>query len=387
MANYAYQQLSSTGRPIRLLTLLPACNLEDGLQCHVTTVDLDDNPSYLALSYCWGGVIKDAPISLDDKKTLITTSLSIALRNIRRHFRNDGQGVHVWADAVCINQSDHAERSSQVQMMGDIYSQARQVMLWLGEESNMSDLAMDFIQAMGTGDFSANDQSTSSNLPDFKGARGWVALEMWSLRSVWNRIWILQEFVLPRELILLCGIKSLDGHVLKLAFERWHTDVESEPGSIEVHRDDLHDNLRSMFRMWSLHGAWHTLRNARQLNGETPDIEKILSPPLTLTATDPRDMIYGLLGITKHNFAVDYSRTTRDIYVEFALGALQQGHFSVLDAAGCGLVEPKDRSCALPSWVPDWYSVSKAGFLMEPSLLRRGRYHTAAIKFACAWSV
>jgi hypothetical protein len=39
---------------------------------------------------------------------------------------------YFWIDAICINQDDIPERNSQVQMMGDIYTNATFVMIWLG---------------------------------------------------------------------------------------------------------------------------------------------------------------------------------------------------------------------------------------------------------------
>lgn len=38
----------------------------------------------------------------------------------------------IWADAVCINQQDDAEKSHQVPLMGSIYSLAKTDAVWLG---------------------------------------------------------------------------------------------------------------------------------------------------------------------------------------------------------------------------------------------------------------
>lgn len=39
----------------------------------------------------------------------------------------------MWID-VCVNQEDLEERSQQVRLMKDIYSQTWQVVVWLGED-------------------------------------------------------------------------------------------------------------------------------------------------------------------------------------------------------------------------------------------------------------
>jgi hypothetical protein len=39
----------------------------------------------------------------------------------------------VWVDAICINQTDDLEKEHQIDLMRDIYSSAREVIMWLGE--------------------------------------------------------------------------------------------------------------------------------------------------------------------------------------------------------------------------------------------------------------
>ena len=47
--------------------------------------------------------------------------------------------LQIWADAVCINQNDLDERSSQVSMMGHIYKNAHQCQVWLGTVEEIKD--------------------------------------------------------------------------------------------------------------------------------------------------------------------------------------------------------------------------------------------------------
>ncbi|KAF2181338.1 HET-domain-containing protein, partial [Zopfia rhizophila CBS 207.26] len=48
-----------------------------------------------------------------------------------------------WIDTLCINQNDPEERTSQVELMGAIYSAAKRVVIWLGEEDTASQKAID----------------------------------------------------------------------------------------------------------------------------------------------------------------------------------------------------------------------------------------------------
>ena len=51
----------------------------------------------------------------------VTEILETALKNMK-HGENN---ISVWADAICINQSDRDEKSVQVAMMGDIYAHGK----------------------------------------------------------------------------------------------------------------------------------------------------------------------------------------------------------------------------------------------------------------------
>jgi hypothetical protein len=57
----------------------------------------------------------------------------------------------LWVDALCINQDDIPERSEQVNKMGSIYTNARRVVLWLGEEADDSTSALTTLRSLGEG--------------------------------------------------------------------------------------------------------------------------------------------------------------------------------------------------------------------------------------------
>jgi hypothetical protein len=113
--------LDPSERQIRHLTLTSSAS-ERILQCALHTVSQASNPEYTALSYVWGDEKIRSTIEINGQMTSITTNLDTALRNL---WQKQGEGVSVWADAICINQADDKEKASQVRMMGDIYSNGK----------------------------------------------------------------------------------------------------------------------------------------------------------------------------------------------------------------------------------------------------------------------
>ena len=111
-----YTPLDSAGKEIRLLKIASALEYEP-LNCSLEPVSLND-ACYTALSYCWGDANDRVDIAVNGQNISITRNLESALR----HMRNVDQDTVVWADAICINQQDDAEKNVQVGAMGDIYS-------------------------------------------------------------------------------------------------------------------------------------------------------------------------------------------------------------------------------------------------------------------------
>lgn len=118
-----YKKLQS--RQIRLLKLQQG-RPEDELKCELIVRSLDTHLSYEAVSYVWGVATQPKFLDCSDGYVQISPNLERALRVIRKRDRSR----LVWADQICINQSDTAERSVQVGMMGDIFNQAACVIMW-----------------------------------------------------------------------------------------------------------------------------------------------------------------------------------------------------------------------------------------------------------------
>lgn len=123
-----YEHLDQQDHSIRILRLLPGRWL-DNIYCELQTVSLDDNPAYHALSYVWGNPQDTGLITVNGSPFQATKNLITALRRLR-------SSIHLkvfWVDAVCINQLDTNEKTSQLGMMARIYKSAADVQVFLGE--------------------------------------------------------------------------------------------------------------------------------------------------------------------------------------------------------------------------------------------------------------
>jgi hypothetical protein len=110
---------------------------------------------------------------------------------------------YFWIDAICINQKNREERNQQVNIMGDIFSIAAYVLVWLGPWNDSSNFATDCI-------VHANLNADAENVfPEtFKQKRADSVRSLLN-RRYWKRVWIIQELILAREIIVLCGTRLL----------------------------------------------------------------------------------------------------------------------------------------------------------------------------------
>ncbi len=116
---------------IRVLKLSPASTPSDPLHCTLVQICIETSPihPYTALSYSWDAQIASQPIQCDGGALLITANCVAAMRALRK----TDETVTLWIDSICIDQSNLAEKSMQVALMGQIYSLASSVIVWLGE--------------------------------------------------------------------------------------------------------------------------------------------------------------------------------------------------------------------------------------------------------------
>jgi hypothetical protein len=188
-------------------------------------------------------------------------------------------------------------------------------------------------------------------------------------RSWWSRTWVLQEISLAQKAGFVCGTKCLSRGrctAALVAFNALRSVLQDKliyskatltPYQSSVAKADLNDRPSIMLGMWYVQKykplpLIALLRATCSRGTQSP----IPSTAHHLEATDPRDKIYGLLGLAadsdelkKFGLQPDYNQSCQDVYTSVTAAMLKQGQLSVLSLSQF----PKALT-GLPSWVPDW---------------------------------
>lgn len=166
----------------------------------VQSLDVDDAVvEYEALSWCWGQEVKDRAIRIREGskyyRLAVTRDLTLALKYLRHPHKER----ILWIDALCINQANHEERNHQVQMMARIYSGATQACIWLGEDTDDSTTAIEFINEI----MKLENIDTISAKKE--NASKWQSLLLLMQRPWFSRRWVVQEIALAKSATIYCG--------------------------------------------------------------------------------------------------------------------------------------------------------------------------------------
>jgi ankyrin repeat protein len=288
MALYKYQAIDLDRPAIRLLRLLKG-KFRDNIQCELFQAWIGQSEGgmpYEALSYTWGTIEKNATITADNSNMRVTSNLYTALQYLR--FKEEDRIL--WIDAICINQENMAERRHQVQHMNYIYKEAERVVVWLGEGTEESDLIMDSIKRLQENNVKVEGDWRLSALLwiDPQAGLGDInirqlnelrkGMELMLRRPWFRRIWILQEIANARVAIIHCGKKSVSART----FAQVPSIIGLRP---EPHSQAILDIMPGLSRKESW---WGQNRNLHTLLVKFRESE----------ATDDRDKIYALLGIS-----------------------------------------------------------------------------------------
>ncbi|KAK1992953.1 HET-domain-containing protein [Colletotrichum falcatum] len=387
--HYSYSPLSGP-RSTRLIMLHASKGAASPLSCKLVEVSIDAAPVYQALSYTWNGEAPSEPMTVTDdgnashrSQTLVVTpNCAAALRLLRKRIKLKDRvsRVGLWVDAVCINQSSNDEKSAQVAMMATIFRNARDVVVWLGEEwtpRSRRDLLparivgpfvkprlVDFwipvsfhLRPLVTKQLALHTylRLASYNIAMAKAITDFLlrvsphgVLPGIQQAPYWTRAWTVQEFA-HLSATLLCLDAGLC-HFRRLKVLSDDISWSESISTMEFHAECV--GFSESGTIPAPHDFWEGIFNKK--------------------ATEPRDKVFAMRELFPSilgGITVDYSRPVKDLFTEatrrviVTTNRLENLHYSVKET-----LDADD----FPSWAVDWAPGSEWSRLLSWFRLRPG---------------
>lgn len=415
---YQYKSLNRERQEVRLLCFAADDAPHTGfskepLKCtikHLSTL-IEPLPEYYAISYTWGDSQRRGTILVGGKPITVPLNAEIALRYLLTSKQREKATappvlldatilaespvdvkspaapdwpeteIRFWIDSICINQHDFDEKSWQLLLISDIFSQARATLIWLGDDrdkgseaainsiscvvdrcrdetNNLEDL-FDTIWAVSPRELSP--RSFKQPLP--------LEIDLAALQTFYSspwfqRLWALQESVLATRPICYRGSHSISYYDVTLA-ARWiwyRTFGRLSPEDNQYTNHTI--GIQNASSMWDMISTSFIVPRV---------LSNLVLLGMRFDTTDPRDHIYAILGLLNDgdfaNLRVellpDYAVSLSELYTRTTRTIIRDTQSLFILKVGSTLIRGDKRSedaMYMPSWVPryDWmYDVNK----------------------------
>lgn len=317
---YQYSPLRHP-RGLRLIELHPGAGSDD-IKCELFEVEpAPDDPigtpaqpfwqldrPYEAVSWTWGTSSERAPIRIHRREDREDYQFNVQVNAIAalRALRYESTLRILWLDTICINQNNADEKNHQVPLMAQVYGQAVQVCVWLGDGREINGgpkLAIDFIKD------EVLDIWSFDVLCDNKDASPkWEAL-IDLMRLPWfSRRWVVQEIALARTGVLHCGGETITWKQFSDAVSLF-VEVETATHRLSevMKQSDRVNNIPDFFGHVPALGATTLVDAVNNLFRRSSDtlgepllsLEHLISSLTVFEAGVPHDVVYALLSIAK----------------------------------------------------------------------------------------
>jgi hypothetical protein len=274
---------------------------------------------YIALSYFWGIDDPIHPVEMFDdtgvrestaagqlptgRKFYIRKNLDAALRQFK-HPRRD---ICVWVDALCINQSDVIEKKAQVSRMHEVYSEAQEVVVWLGEGNEETRKTFELLRSI------LNLEKLDKLIKEKIKPEQWMLIVKLMKLSWFSRRWVIQELALARQATVRWGDHSLPWEQFADAialFMTRHDEIKAflqKPKKFSDKKDpNAHLGLmepRALGANTLVDATTNLFRRSDdggRIQHRLVNLEVLVSSMfLAFEASEPRDTIYAVLSLAK----------------------------------------------------------------------------------------
>jgi hypothetical protein len=257
--------------------------------------------AYTAVSYTWGDGEPTESVLINGQMFKVRVNLWSCLYYLgQAALSRSVPWTCLWVDAICIDQNNDNERNAQVRLMDEIYRNAMVVSVWLGLPP-----IPEFLR----------EQLINYPLPirtyENEGFDWSDSIEDLANRPYWKRFWVVQEYLLGRDLELYCGNSRVDWVFFKEILGR-------ETGVRDYWQENV-NYARSPSGSWA---AW-PLATGRHPD-KHPEIHQSLYKLLIAhggsQCKEPRDRVFALLGLVTleerrllERFLPDYTMPEDDV--------------------------------------------------------------------------
>ncbi|KAL9596612.1 MAG: hypothetical protein Q9179_004551 [Wetmoreana sp. 5 TL-2023] len=215
------------GSEIRLVRILRGTD-DKSIHLELKHFKLDKAPPFYALSYCWGDItsVEKCSCEYSDTEGLLALTSSLCKMLSMIEAKGCTNGLPLWVDQICINQTDWEEKADQITLMGQIYAAAQKTLIDLGEENPSDQKAFALLSCliqehstwklqdpeknedifeMAPEDFQHFQADLGFKLQSFDHM-AWEALIDVRYKPWFTRLWVVQEHVLSRDpVVIFCS--------------------------------------------------------------------------------------------------------------------------------------------------------------------------------------
>ncbi|KAG4425966.1 hypothetical protein IFR04_000910 [Cadophora malorum] len=241
--------------------------------------------------------------------------------------------------------------------MKAIYRNAATTIAWLGPDTkNQADTAFQRLKVLATrkpeDEFENAIAALFTGYTAWRNDPGWSSIKALMDFAYWKRTWIIQELALSRSVLFWWGQSSIGLDILDTAMANLR---DRKP------KDYFESGYKDILYLLVIVGKTRS-KHGRESKGM--NLERILTFSCRSLASEPRDKIFGVLGLSSDGSELipnpDYRKPLDAILRELTISML-------LRQDSKGKIGPSDLICIdnptvpkraeLPSWVIDWTKI------------------------------